>query len=341
MNIDQAMQLAIDEALKGGPFVSPNPKVGCVVLNQNGSLISKGFHTRYGAPHAEVEALKSLKQDQVRGAHVVVTLEPCAHEGKTPSCAQMLAKLPISKVTFGLVDPNPLVSGQGAQILKQAGIEVEEYQGALKDNLEETCEEFLWNFREKKVFVALKIAQSLDGKIALQSGESKWITGPESREKVHQLRACYDAILVGKNTILRDDPSLDVRHPEIQKENKVIILDRSGVIESRKSHLQVFKTHRPENVLVLKSQSISEALEVAYSSGIRSLLVEGGGQIFSQFLSQKLFQRLHLFTAPVVLGQGLSWSEGLKLNQMQEKLELQQIRTQGFGKDSYLTGKPS
>ena len=230
MNLDQAMQLAISEALKGAPFVSPNPKVGCVILDSQGELLSTGYHKKFGEAHAEIEALKNLNPDQLKGAHLIVTLEPCAHEGKTPSCAKTLAKLPIKKVTFGLVDPNPLVAGQGAKILKEAGIEVEEYQGILKADLEEVCEEFLWNFRQKKVFVAVKIAQSLDGKIALLNGESKWITGPDSRQKVHELRAQYDAVLVGKNTILIDNPSLDIRHPKIQKENKVVVLDRSGEI---------------------------------------------------------------------------------------------------------------
>ena len=339
MNLDQAMQLAISEALKGAPFVSPNPKVGCVILDSQGELLSTGYHKKFGEAHAEIEALKNLNPDQLKGAHLIVTLEPCAHEGKTPSCAKTLAKLPIKKVTFGLVDPNPLVAGQGAKILKEAGIEVEEYQGILKADLEEVCEEFLWNFRQKKVFVAVKIAQSLDGKIALLNGESKWITGPDSRQKVHELRAQYDAVLVGKNTILIDNPSLDIRHPKIQKENKVVVLDRSGEILKKLNHLKMFTVHKPENLIVLPSLDLSSVLSELYDKGIRSIMVEGGGRIYSSFLAQGLVQRLHLFTAPVILGQGIGWADRFTLSDMGKKLELKSVKTSMIGEDTYLTGK--
>lgn len=339
MNLDQAMQLAITEALKGAPFVSPNPKVGCVILNSRGELLSTGYHKKFGGPHAEVEALKGLSFEQLKDAHVIVTLEPCAHEGKTPSCAKALAGLPIKKVTFGLVDPNPLVAGQGAGILHAAGIEVEEYQGSLKMDLEETCEEFLWNYRYKKVFVALKIAQSLDGKIALANGESKWITGVDSRQKVHELRAQYDAVLVGKNTVLVDNPSLDVRHPTIQKENKVVVLDRSGEILKKIDHLKMFKVHKPENLFVMPSQDLETCLKELYDKGIRSLMVEGGGQVYSSFLEQGLVQRLHLFTAPVILGQGIGWADCFTVSDMEKRLELKSVKVQLVGQDTYLTGR--
>lgn len=339
MNLDQAMQLAITEALKGAPFVSPNPKVGCVILNIHGELLSKGYHTKFGEPHAEVEALKGLTREQLTGAHVIVTLEPCAHEGKTSSCAKNLARLPIKKVTFGIIDPNPLVSGQGAQILRAAGIEVEEYQGVLKSEIEEICEEFLWNFRHKKIFVALKVAQSLDGKIALANGESKWITGFDSRQKVHELRAQYDAVLVGKNTVLIDNPSLNVRHSKIQKQNKVVVLDRSGEILKKAQNLKIFQMHKSENLFVMQSYDLETVLNELWQKNIRSLMVEGGAQIYSSFLTQGLAQRLHLFTAPVLLGQGINWTENFDLSDMEKKLELKSVKTQLLGNDQYLTGR--
>jgi diaminohydroxyphosphoribosylaminopyrimidine deaminase / 5-amino-6-(5-phosphoribosylamino)uracil reductase len=337
MNLDQAMRIAITEALKGAPFVSPNPKVGCVILNSQGQLLSTGYHTRFGQAHAEIEALKALSPEQLKGAHVIVTLEPCAHVGKTPSCATTLAKLPIKKVTFGLRDPNPLVSGKGAQILVEAGIEVEEYQGDLKDDLEESCEEFLWNFREKKIFVALKVAQSLDGKIALPSGESKWITGPKSRERVHALRAQYDAVLVGKNTILVDNPSLNIRHPLIQKDNKVIILDRSGEILKKEDQLKIFKVHKRENILVQPQVELKTILSDLFDRGLRSILIEGGSRVYSSFLAQGLVQRIHVFTGPVILGQGLGWADRLEVGGMDTKIQLKNIKTEKVGIDAYLT----
>jgi len=339
MTLDQAMQLAINEAFKGAPYVSPNPKVGCVILSERGELLSTGYHKKYGDSHAEIEALKNLNSEQLKGAHVIVTLEPCAHQGQTGSCAKALAQLPIKKVTFGLVDPNPLVAGQGAKILHEAGIEVEEYTGPLKSALEEVCEEFLWNMRHKKIFVSLKIAQSLDGKIALANGESKWITGPDSRQIVHRLRAEHDAVLVGKNTILVDNPSLDVRHPQIQKDNKVVVLDRSGEILKKRDRLKIFQAHELKNIIILPSQNLDTVLDELYKQGIRSIMVEGGGQIYSSFLAQGIVQRLHLFTAPVILGQGIGWAEHFTLSDMQKRLELKSVKTQLVGQDSYLTGK--
>ena len=328
MELDQAIQLAISQAHLGAPFVSPNPKVGCVILDSKGELLSKGYHKKFGQPHAEVEALNQIQdKEKLKGAHVIVTLEPCAHEGKTPSCAKTLAKLPIKKVTYGLVDPNPLVAGKGAEILKAAGIEAEEYQGPFKKELEETCEEFLWNFRQKKVFVALKVAQSSDGKIS-KVGERIQITGPEAMQKVHELRAQYDAVLVGKNTILIDNPKLDVRHSKIIKENKVIVLDRSGEVLKSREQLNIFKTHKAENVHVLSSQNLETALKEIYNLGIRSVMVEGGGEIFTSFLNENLAQRIHLFTAPVVLGEGVGWSD--------KKIELKS-KPQLYGKDIYIT----
>lgn len=232
LTIEQIFKLAMQEAQKGAPYVSPNPVVGCVITDSQGYLISTGYHQLYGEAHAEVNALKGLSRDQLTGARVYVTLEPCAHQGKTPSCAKALAQLPLSEVVYAIQDPNPLVAGQGAKIIQNAGIQISEYQGPLKSDLEDLAEVFLKNFREKKIFVAAKIATSLDGQIALKSGESQWITGSESRTYVHELRSYYDALLVGHKTIEIDNPSLNIRHPTITKKNKLIILD---------SHLNILK----------------------------------------------------------------------------------------------------
>ena len=230
----EAMLLAIAEGSKGAGWVSPNPQVGCVILSSSGRLLSTGFHRKYGGPHAEVWALKALeKASDLEGAIVVVTLEPCAHEGKTPSCAKALAKLPISKVVYGLVDPNPLVAGQGLDIIRNAGIKVEcitEFFPELTAPLEQLCEHFLMNQNQKRPFVSLKVATSLDGIMAMKGGESQWISGPESRARVQFLRATHDAVLVGSGTILVDNPRLNSRDSNYEGKdpNKVIILDRRG-----------------------------------------------------------------------------------------------------------------
>jgi diaminohydroxyphosphoribosylaminopyrimidine deaminase/5-amino-6-(5-phosphoribosylamino)uracil reductase len=378
MTVDSAMALAISEAYKGGPRVSPNPLVGCVVLDAKGGFISAGHHEFYGGPHAEVNAVKNLSPDDLKGAHVIVTLEPCAHEGKTPSCAKMLAKLPIKRVTFGLIDPNPLVAGQGAEILRQAGIEADLYQAddlkldqEMRIKLEEVCEAFLWNFRQKKVFVALKMASSLDGQVALRSGESQWITGSESREYVHYLRACYDGLLVGKGTIEFDNPSLNIRHPQIEKKNKVVVIDGEGDLLEKYPNLKVASEHDSQNVfwcvaedlkedVQKKAQKLSKVPQLVfvktkvggdldledllaqlYKLGFRSILVEGGALTASSFVHSDLVNRIYMFQAPIIMGSGgsKSWTETVRIETMKDKIFIQHPSYKTFGNDFMITGR--
>lgn len=332
--IDRAMQKAIEAAYKGAPFVSPNPLVGCAVINSQGKIISVGYHKKYGGPHAEVEALASLSDEQLQGATVVVTLEPCAHEGKTPSCAKMLIRKPIAKVIYGLVDPNPLVAGQGAEIIRQAGIACEEYQPLdnhpmsleIKNELEQVCEVFLKNFREKKIFVAAKIATTLDGFVADKNGKSKWITGEDSRQYVHWLRACYDAIAVGAETVLADNPRLNIRFDSINKKNFVVIFDRQLRSVDFLKTSEILKHHSSENIFivclpeqcsdirlkemrvqVIAASSLAEAYQKLYEKGIRSVLCETGGGLFEAHLQENCLNRLYLFQSNQLLGQGQHW----------------------------------
>lgn len=363
----QAMSLAIAEAYKAAAFVSPNPLVGAVVLDAENKFLAVGHHEVYGGPHAEVNALKGLPLERLKGAKVFVTLEPCAHEGKTPSCAKMLAQLPIAEVIFGLVDPNPLVAGQGAKILEDAGIKATNYSSSflntefdLRDQLEEVCEVFLRNFRDKKIFVAVKVAQSLDGKVALVNNQSKWITSPESRFYGHYLRAVYDATMVGTGTFLADDPSLNVRLPNLEKKNKVVLVDSKASLSLKFKDSKLIQTHHPENIFWLISEDLAnhaeilaakdfvtivpvklksghvdleKALAKLFDLGIRSILVEGGPGLVSSFLSEKLLQKLFVFIAPKILGQGKSWSESLQLFDMTEAIELKNRRVLNFGPD--------
>lgn len=378
LNTEQAMRQAIAEAYKGAAHVSPNPLVGCVVLNAKSEFLQSGYHEIHGGPHAEVNALKNLNSEQLKGAHVIVTLEPCAHEGKTASCAKMLAKLPIAKVTFGLQDPNPLVAGQGAEILRSAGIIAEVFQSAdplqdkeIRAELEQVCEIFLKNFREKRIFVALKIATSLDGQIALKSGESQWITGPESREYVHYLRSCYDATMVGKNTVNFDNPSLNIRHGTIKKENKVVVIDPEGELLLKYEQLNIAKLHKSENVfwcVAAQAQNavqkmvvglkaapkvcivqtkvngeldLSDLLIVLWNQGLRSVMIEGGALTAGTFLRDHLIDRLLLFQAPILMGSGgsISWTSALNIANMQSKLTLDHVNTQHFGSDILIAGR--
>lgn len=355
------MLRAIEEGNKGFGFVSPNPLVGCAVLNSKYELISVGAHEKYGDAHAEVNAIKNLTEEQLKGAHIVVTLEPCAHEGKTPSCAHMLAKLPIASVTYGVKDPNP-IAANGSDILKAAGKEVRELKG-MSEACEDLAEVFLWNQRHKKAFVALKMASSLDGQIALKSGESQWITGEKSRKFSHYLRAGYDAIAVGRNTMVVDDPMLNIRHPNFQgKKNKVVILDPEGKLLKNISRYRITEYHDKEDILFAIKENIKtntdykvipvksllsgsldldDLTQKLYAEKIYSLYVEGGAQTYSEFLSQRAFQRLYLFQAPVIIGtkNGRSWSESFGVSKLKEKLHLHNIKSQKIGDDLFITAR--
>jgi len=351
VSAEDAFRIAIQEAEKGAPYVSPNPLVGCVIVDENQNIIATGYHAKYGEAHAEADALRKLKPEQLKNATVYVTLEPCAHQGKTPSCAKALAQYPIKKVVYGLQDPNPLVSGQGAAILRNAGIEAVEYQGPLKQDLEELCEVFLKNFRQKKIFVAAKVASSLDGQIALKSGESRWITGPESREKVHELRAWYDAIVVGRKTIEVDNPSLD------KKENALVILDPQSTLLKKIAAGERFRfleTRPKEKIMFavqnvnpdlpytqLKFSSLLQLNEQLWSSGIKSIFIEGGAQTYSSFLQEGLVDRLHLFLSSSIIGAGcgIGWTQSFKISELSQKLILSSAQTARFGSDFYITGK--
>ncbi len=354
---DQAMALAISEAYKGAPFVSPNPLVGCVILNSKNELLATGYHHKYGDHHAEIDAINKLQPDQLKNAKLFVTLEPCAHEGKTPSCAKKIATLPLAEVTYGLVDPNPLVAGQGAAIIQKAGIRATEYQDHLKSDLNDLCEVFLKNFTEKKTFVAAKVAQSLDGQIALKTGESQWITTEASREYVHELRSWYDAVLVGRGTIEIDNPSLNIRHATIQKENKLIILDLSGkLIQKIKSgtDYKFLKAHKKENIFFavkeknsdfgyqqIEFKNLQQLIDNVWALNIKSLFIEGGAKTYSSFLAENLIDRLHIFTATSVIGSvnGLSWTNGFSTQQLAQKKVLKNIKIKIFGTDIYVTGR--
>ncbi len=248
----EAMALAIQEAKRGEGFVSPNPLVGCTILDSSGRFLSVGFHSAVGADHAEIDALKKVSDlALLEGAQVFVTLEPCAHQGRTPSCARHLASLPVWRIVYGLEDPNPLVSGKGAEILIEAGKQVEKFED-LGVELERLPEVFLRNMRSRRAWVSLKVASSLDGRVALNSGESQWITSEKSREFVQYLRGTHDAVLVGAGTVLKDNPSLDIRHPHFsEKTNKVIIIDPRGETLKTLPGSKLLKNHRAEHVYIV------------------------------------------------------------------------------------------
>lgn len=346
LTVEQAMDWAITLAQEGRGCVAPNPVVGCVVLSKNNQLLSSGYHQRCGGDHAEVDAINKVKNKQdLEGAKVVVTLEPCAFEGKTPACAKILSDLPIGEVYYGAKDPYPKVSGKGVEILKKAGKKIEllkSHESACKN----LAEVFFINQIQQRPFIALKVATSLDGKIALKNGESQWITGKLSRIKAHELRFFYDAVLVGKKTLEKDNPSLNIRHPKYSKENKVIIASSSLKAKLGWDTLQLqgsnFKSlgfkvgelHKEKNIYIVSD--IKEQLKELYKVGVTSILVEGGSGVLSYLLKEGLFDKLYCFVAPAVIGQGLGWSDDIEVKKLSEKVQLKKPSLEVLGQDILL-----
>ena len=349
---DSAMSLAIQQAKKGLGWVSPNPPVGAVFVNSQGQCLSTGYHKKYGEDHAEIMALKHIQDSsQLKGASLYVTLEPCTHTGLTPPCVDRIARMPISKVCVGLLDPNPKVNGKGVQFLKEKGIQVELYQGALQENLKELIEVFDYNLRYRKPFVGVKIASTLDGCITMP--QRKWLTGTASRSHVSLLRGHYDAVCIGLNTFIKDDPRLNSRHVDfVHKENTVILLDPEGKSLSLLKKSKICQVRSPDKVIVVvsdKQPQLSSSFSVLrcpvdhqgwfdldnvmtqlFARNVRSVLVEGGGIVFSRFLP--ISQRLFLFLAPLIAGHKSYW------NLQQLSFSLKKAHFLAFESDILMTG---
>lgn len=307
----------LELANKGVGYVSPNPLVGSVIV-KDGQTIGEGYHEKYGSAHAEINAINDAKTKgfNLEGSELYVNLEPCSHTGKTPPCANAIAAEGISKVYIGIQDPYEEVNGGGIKILQDAGIEVK------VDILKEQCEEinkfFITFVTKNRPYVSLKIAQSIDGIIALKNHESKWITGEESRKYVHYLRSIYDGVLVGKNTAKHDNPSLDVRAAEGRNPYRIII-DKANDLDR---NLNIFQKDDNKTILITSVSSaepntkevwleskdgfkIEDILKKLYELNIASVMVEGGAYTFSSFLKSGLYDDIYFFVAPKILGEGI------------------------------------
>lgn len=366
-NHDYWMQQAFSIAEKGKGYVSPNPLVGCVIVSENGEKVGEGYHKKFGESHAEVNAVNSVQdKETLKDATVYVTLEPCSHHGKTPPCAQMLAKLPISTVVVAMQDPNPSVNGKGILHLRNKGIEVE--VGVMKKEAEQLNEFFIHHQTFGRPFITLKIAQTADGYLAAADGESQWITGKKSRKLVHTWRAEYDAVLVGRTTAMVDNPSLTVRHVSGRQPKRIVI---DGPYELPKD-LNLFSDKFEEKTIILtwnKEASATDAdpmlkvmqqnyfrgeiiqlskvdghvdLRQAFKAlgeqGITSVLVEGGQQLSSALIRQGLVDKLELFIAPKLLGGGTRSLINIGINKMKEIAELKESTWTKVGDDILLTG---
>jgi diaminohydroxyphosphoribosylaminopyrimidine deaminase/5-amino-6-(5-phosphoribosylamino)uracil reductase len=319
MNDADYMKLALDLTKGTLGQTSPNPVVGAVLVKDH-QIVGIGVHLKAGEPHAEVHAIK-MAGEKAEGATLYVTLEPCSHHGRTPPCSDLVIQTGIKKVFVASTDPNPHVSGRGIQKIKNAGIEVE--VGLLQEEAREMNKVFFYNIRTGLPFVTLKTAISLDGKTATVTGESKWITGEEARKDVHQYRHQHDAILVGVNTVIRDNPSLTTRLSNGGKNPIRIILDSqlrtpkeaniindnlapTWIVTGNKANPDLvteFRERGIEVIIMPKEQiTIQEMLKGIGEKGITSLFVEGGAEVHGSFLKERAFQQVITYIAPKLLG---------------------------------------
>ncbi|WP_444685825.1 bifunctional diaminohydroxyphosphoribosylaminopyrimidine deaminase/5-amino-6-(5-phosphoribosylamino)uracil reductase RibD [Alkalicoccus luteus] len=312
------MKLAVELASAAGGQTSPNPQVGCVIV-KNGRVAGVGTHLKAGDKHAERYALE-MAGAQASGADMYVTLEPCSHHGRTPPCADAVIEAGISRVFTASSDPDPRVSGRGIKKLLEAGIYVE--TGIMKEEADELNRRFFHYVTTRHPYVTLKMAASIDGKTATISGESKWITGPASRLDGHRLRHEHDAILVGIETVLADDPELTVRLPEGGIDPIRVVLDNELRFPLRANMLQasgrtiIFTSERGDKdkekalkaagaeVIRLSTFRVEPetVLEKLGSEGIGSLLIEGGGTVLDSFVRTGFFQEAVLYQAPILIG---------------------------------------
>ena len=319
------MAQCLELASRGSGHVSPNPLVGAVIVKR-GEIIGRGYHEKFGGDHAEIRAIGNAK-GKVAGATLYVNLEPCSHFGKTPPCTVAIIARRIRRVVVGTIDPNPLVRGKGIRSLRSVGIEVR--VGVLKNECKKLNEFFLKHASTGLPFIALKIAQTLDGKIAHADGASKWITSRESRQYVHGLRVQYDAVLIGATTARIDNPRLTVRL--VKGRNPMRILLDGNLSAPPSSHLFT-DSHRSKTIvfcceagtedfarkkIILERRGIKivemaadrhgrldlmSVLRSLASQGIISVLVEGGQDVFTEFLEQGLADKAYFFIAPKVFG---------------------------------------
>ncbi len=316
-SVTAAMRRALELAARG-PATGPNPRVGCVLLGQDGAVLGEGWHRGAGTPHAEVAALTDAagRGAPVRGATAVVTLEPCNHTGRTGPCSEALLAAGVAHVVVSVDDPNPVAAG-GAQRLRAAGVDVR--TGLLADEGRALLGAWLPAVERGRPFVTLKIATSLDGRIAAADGSSRWITSSVSRQHAHELRAQVDAIVVGTGTAWADDPSLTARNAagELhgQQPLRVVVgrrdLPQGGRLHGPGGELVHVRTHDPADVLALLQER-----------EVRHVLVEGGPTLAAAFLRAGAVDEVHAYVAPVLLGSGASAMADLGVGTIDDALRL-------------------
>lgn len=316
------MNKCIELAKQAEGKTSPNPMVGCVILNDKNEIISTGYHKKYGENHAERDAL--LKLENATGCTLVVNLEPCSHFGKTPPCADLIIEKGIKRVIYGMKDVNPIVAGNGLKKLQKAGIEI--IGPILEDECKKLNEVFIKNQTEHKTFVALKTATTIDGKIATQTGDSKWITSEDARREVRNIRNRYDAILTSSATVIADNPTMEhkckiILDRKLKTDINSTIYKQGKIFVFYDENIDI-KNNGQENITYIPTKNKNNKLDIEfilnklYDLGIKSILVESGGELNGSFMPY--IDKLYHFIAPKILGDnsGKSCFDGNKIDKI-------------------------
>lgn len=357
---EKYMRLAMQLAGNAIGRTSPNPLVGAVIVKDN-RVVGCGWHRKAGTPHAEVHALNQAGE-LAQGADVYVTLEPCAHYGKTPPCAKALVEAKVKNVYGGLLDVNPKVAGKGFKILEDAGIHVE--YGFLQDELRKQNEVFFKWIEHKKPFIVLKAAMTLDGKIATATGQSKWITNETSRAYGYKLRDIYDGIMVGINTVIEDNPMLTARVDGGKNPIRIVVdsslrIDiNANVVQDKSAKTIVATTDKADKDKILKLQAqdvdvivvdkdekdkvdIEKLLDILGQQNICSILVEGGATLSGSFVAKKLVDKVYFFIAPKIIGgkEAKTPVAGTGILNLQEALTLKDIQIEKLEEDILIIGR--
>ncbi|MDA7513094.1 bifunctional diaminohydroxyphosphoribosylaminopyrimidine deaminase/5-amino-6-(5-phosphoribosylamino)uracil reductase RibD [Akkermansiaceae bacterium] len=325
------IRIALGEGRKGIGLTAPNPPVGAVVV-KDGVEIARGWHHKVGSPHAEKDALSKLKEDEVRGATVYVTLEPCSTHGCTGACTEALISAGVSKVVYGACDPNPSHSGEADKILEAAGIRV------VAGILEEECQDLIRGFSTVQTlgrpWLIAKTAMSLDGRITRRKGEGQWLSGTEAREEVQELRSEADAILTSGETVRRDDPALTLRGAGISSEKTQpwrVVMTQQGF---DKKDFQIFEDEWKERTLIFKNQNKYDVLHtLAEQHGVNTVLLEIGGSLLGSFLDEGLVDEWVIYLTPLVTGGPSVAVGGQGSETLEARLNLKNVRIHQVGRD--------
>jgi diaminohydroxyphosphoribosylaminopyrimidine deaminase/5-amino-6-(5-phosphoribosylamino)uracil reductase len=361
MNDEHFMQMALELALQGRGYTSPNPMVGAVVV-RNGVVVGRGFHQLPGGPHAEVHALDAAGAE-TQGATLYVTLEPCNHIGRTPPCTAKVLEAGIQRVVIGMQDPNPHVAGGGAEFLKSRGVDIR--LGVCEAEARQLNEAFVKYIRTGRPFVTAKCAATLDGRIATRTGDSQWITGESARAFVHELRHAADAIMVGVGTIAADDPLLTARMSDRRLKDPIrVILDTHLRIDPGArilNHTSPAETWviagsgtsaESKSRLVRKGVRVIEAetrngrvamdplMDQLGALGVTSILIEGGSRVLASAFKAAVVDKVQFFYAPLIVGgdDGVPICSGAGAERIKHSIRLERILTRRFGDDIMIEG---